>query len=256
MDRFLAWINRGSPNETGHGILSLMKIFAIAALVCSMACLTHAQEGSNAPAPKKIWTGTATNASGAVLATITMDTTAAPDLEAWGQKAAEDCVKWYPILCEMLASPDFKPYSKISLRIRNMRGVAATGRDGIDISATYVRRHTNDFGMVIHELTHVAQAYPSADPGWMTEGIADYIRISHFEPNEPRPKIDAATATYHDSYKTTAIFLEWVEKKYDKQLVTKFNRAMREGTFKIELFKDYTGKMVDDLWKEFTETLH
>jgi hypothetical protein len=241
-----------------------MRILAIAALVCSMAYLTQAQESTNAPvsrrstnapAPKKIWTGTATNASGAVLATITMDTTGVPDLDAWGQKAAEDCVKWYPILCDLLNSPDFKPYSKIRLRIKNMRGVAATGRDGIDISAGYVRQHTNDFGMVIHELTHVVQAYPSPDPGWVTEGIADYVRIAHFEPQAPRPRIDLSKATYHDSYKTSAMFLEWVEKKYDKQLITKLNRVMRESSFKIELFKDYTGKTVDELWKEYTDTL-
>jgi hypothetical protein len=233
-----------------------MRILAIAALVCSMSCLTYAEGSTNAPAPK-LWTGTATNASGVVLATFTVDSSEAPDLEAWGKKAGEDCVKWYPIMCEILGSSDFKPYSNVKIAFKkNMRNnPAATGGDHISISASYVRRHTNDFGMVIHELTHVVQAYPSADPGWVTEGIADYIRLAHFEPKEPRPRIDLSKATYHDAYKTTAMFFEWVEKKYDKQLVTKLNQAMRAGTFKIELFKEYTGKTVDELWTEFTATL-
>jgi hypothetical protein len=46
-----------------------------------------------------------------------------------------------------------------------------------------------------------------------------------------------------------------VEKKYDEQLVTKLNQAAREGKFQIELFKDYTGKTVDELWAEFADSL-
>ncbi|HON07856.1 MAG TPA: basic secretory protein-like protein, partial [Verrucomicrobiota bacterium] len=58
-----------------------------------------------------------------------------------------------------------------------------------------------------------------------------------------------------DSYKTTAIFLEWAEKKYDKELVKKLNKPLREGKFKIDMFKDITGKTVDELWAEFTDSL-
>ena len=45
------------------------------------------------------------------------------------------------------------------------------------------------------------------------------------------------------------------EKAHDPKLVQKLNVAAREGTYKAELFKDYTGKTVDDLWTEFTDTL-
>lgn len=134
--------------------------------------------------------------------------------------------------------------------------MAATSGGTISINAIYVRRATNDFGMVIHELTHVVQSYHRGNtPGWLTEGIADYIRLSHFEPQARRPRINPEKASYTDAYKTTAIFLEWVEKKYDEQLVKKLNQAAREGRFQIELFKDYTGKTMDELWAEFADTL-
>ena len=42
--------------------------------------------------------------------------------------------------------------------------------------ALFASEHPEDTGMVIHELTHIIQNYPSPDPGWVTEGIADYIR--------------------------------------------------------------------------------
>lgn len=157
----------------------------------------------------------------------------------------------------MLASEGFSPPKRIRLNFRNdYDGVAATSDDKIDISANYVCRATNDFGIVIHELTHVVQAYDrGGNPGWLVEGVADYIRLTHFEPQARRPRIDPARASYRDSYQTTAIFLEWVEKKHDPQLVTELNRAMREGKFQMEIFKGRTGKTLDELWAEFITTL-
>jgi len=49
--------------------------------------------------------------------------------------------------------------------------------------------------------------------------------------------------------------LEWAEKTFDRQLVKKLNQAMREGKFRLELFKEYTGKTVDELWQEFINSL-
>ncbi|MGC8742974.1 MAG: basic secretory protein-like protein [Verrucomicrobiia bacterium] len=205
------------------------------------------------------WTFNATNKQGEVIATISVDATETPDLENWAKKSGQLSAEWYPKIVELLNSEGFKPYDKIKIRFRNnMRGVAGTSRASIAVSADYVRKFTNDFGMIIHELTHIVQAYPEASegyskPGWLVEGIADYIRIVHFEPQARRPRINPDKASYKDAYKTTAIFLEWAEKQYDKELVKKLNKPLREGKFKIEMFKETTGKTVDELWKEFTD---
>ncbi len=204
-----------------------------------------------------LWRGVATNAHGSVMATITVDTEEAPDLVDWGRRAGELCVAWYPKMAELLPSEGFSPAKEVRVSFRkDYDGLAATSRDRIDISASYVRRATNDFGMVIHELTHVVQAYRGRrNPGWLVEGVADYIRLTHFEPQARRPRIDPAKASYRDAYKTTAIFLEWAEKTYDRELVKELNRAMREGKFQPELFQERTGKSVDELWAAFIETL-
>lgn len=207
------------------------------------------------------WTFKATNQEGKVIATISVDATETPDLKDWAYKSGELCAEWYPKIIKLLDSEGFNPYDTIRIRFReNMRGVAGTSRASISVSANYVRKNTNDWGMIIHELTHIVQAYPEAQqgytkPGWLVEGIADYIRICHFEPNARRPRINPDRASYRDAYKTTAIFLEWAEKKYDKELVKKLNQPLREGKFKIEMFKDFTGKTVDELWQEFTDYL-
>ncbi len=207
------------------------------------------------------WTFSATNDQGEVIATISVDANETPDLKDWAYKSGELCAQWYPKICRLLDSEGFKPYNSVKLRFKkDMRGVAATGRSSISFAANYVRQNTNDFGMVVHELTHVVQAYPEplegfSKPGWLVEGIADYIRLVHFEPQARRPRINPDRASYRDSYKTTAIFLEWAEKKYDKELVKKLNKPLRERQFKIDLFKDITGKTVEELWAEFTDSL-
>ena len=131
-----------------------------------------------------------------------------------------------------------------------MKGVAHAVRDRITISADFVRAHPDDFGMVIHELTHVVQSYPAGGPGWLVEGIADYIRIVHFEPGAPRPKL-TRLASYKDAYKTAAMFLEWIEVKHKPGLVKELNAILRQGTYRDECWTELTGKSVADLWSEF-----
>jgi hypothetical protein len=59
----------------------------------------------------------------------------------------------------------------------------------------------------------------------------------HFEPKARRPRINPDRASYRDSYKTTAIFLEWAEKKYDKELVKKLNKPLREEISRLICLK-------------------
>ncbi|MEQ2005225.1 MAG: basic secretory protein-like protein [Limisphaerales bacterium] len=213
-----------------------------------------AAESPQKPAP--IWTGCATNAQGAVLAKIAVEAHETPDLADWAKRAGQLCAEWYPKVSALLASEGFALPDKVTLRFRaDMKGVAAASGSVINFAAGYVRGHTNDWGMVVHELTHVVQSYPPGGPGWLVEGIADYIRLSHFEPAAPRPRINPDKASYRDAYKTTAIFLAWVEKQHDAKLVSKLNAALRQRKYSPELWKEATGKTVDELWTDFTAEL-
>jgi hypothetical protein len=245
--------------ERGSFWTNAFSAFGIWWLLCLCASAADAPAAAAPDAAKtnSIWTGVATNAQGAVLARVTSDTSQTPELADWGRRAGELCAQWYPKIVLLLPSEGFTPPEKVELRfIRDMRGVAATSRDVIRISGNYVNGHKNDFGMVIHELTHVVQSYHRrGNPGWLVEGVADYIRLTHFEPHARRPRIDPDKASYRDAYKTTAIFLEWAEKKCDHALVGTLNSAMRDGTFDLDLFKTRTGKTVDELWQEFADSL-
>jgi hypothetical protein len=101
----------------------------------------------------------------------------------------------------------------------------------------------------------VQQYHGGKNPGWLVEGIADYIRWFKYEPESKRPQVNPDKAKYTDSYRTTAAFLDFVARTHDPDVVGKLNGAMRENKYEPELWKQYTGKTVDELWDEFIATL-
>jgi hypothetical protein len=114
----------------------------------------------------------------------------APEMEGWMKAMQALCNEWYPKIIAELNSPDFKPYPEVNLTVRSdPKGVAATGGKNIFLSKQFFTRNGTDAGAIIHELTHVVQAYPKYIP-WITEAIADYIRLYVFEPNGPRPPVN------------------------------------------------------------------
>lgn len=231
---------------------------ALVILVLMVAGYGIAQD---APVPRPLLKITAKSPTGEVVAEAVVDTNDAPDLAEWGKRAATLCVEWLPRINALLASEGFVPLKSVTLRFDpKEKGVAHADLGRIVISADYVRGHTNDWGMVIHELTHIVQTYPKAEenftkPGWLVEGIADYIRLTHFEPNAARPRINPGKASYRDAYKTAGVFLEWAERKHDAKLVRQLNAALRRGRFSPDLFQKHTGKTVDELWADFTAEL-
>jgi hypothetical protein len=111
----------------------------------------------------------------------------------------------------------------------------------------------DDLGMMVHELTHLVQAYPPGPnkPGWLVEGIADYIRWWRYEPETPRTRIDPLKASYRDSYRVTAAFLAWLTARYDRRIVPILDRSLRQGKYSDGIFREVTGKDLETLWSEF-----
>ena len=194
----------------------------------------------------------------------TLDVSQAPDLTEWAETQLRPAMdKWYPIFRDCLASDGFTAPKKFSVKIRPMRGVAGTSGTSVQVSAEWIRSQlkrpewNEATGSIIHELAHVIQQYKTrGNPGWLVEGIADYLRWFHFEPAAHRPKLRSpGRAKYSDSYKTTAGFLEYVVVKHDHELVVKLNAAMRQGRYSAGLWQDCTGLSVQELWTEYAASL-
>ena len=171
---------------------------------------------------------------------------------AWGQHAQSLCEEWFSVLCAHLATEEWKPPQKIRLVMkRELEVPGYTSGRTITVSAKWINEHPDDFGLVIHELTHIIQNYPPGQPGWLVEGVADYVRYWKYEPEMPRRRIDDKRARYTDSYYTSAAFLAWTAHRYDRRLLRRLDSALRKGEYKDELFEEITGKPLDKLWEEF-----
>lgn len=193
---------------------------------------------------------------------VTIDCSDFPEGEPWMKRAQSLVQQYFPIITTWLATEDFKSPAEIKLIVKKEISAPAwaTG-DSITVSGKWITQHPEDLGMMIHELTHVVQQYPNSrnKPGWLVEGIADYIRWWRYEPElhatKGRTKVDASKANYTDSYRTTAVWLAWVSRTYDMRLVPQLDRAMRMREDPMEVFPRLTKKKADELWKEFTSTL-
>ncbi len=186
---------------------------------------------------------------------VVVDTSDAPEAAAWAERAKTLVETWQPKVAALLTPADREvgpPPSKVTLVFKSgMKGVAGTSGNRITISADWIKAHPDDLGMVVHELTHVVQAYPRNQAGWLVEGIADYVRWFVFEPDAPLGPINPARARYQDSYRTTARFLDWAQRAHAPTLVARLNQALHDGKYSDALFEELTHKPLKDLWEEY-----
>jgi hypothetical protein len=186
-----------------------------------------------------------------------VDTASAPEMKEWAEKVVRACEQAYPMINDELQSDGYKPPTEVKLSLKtSYRGVAAASRGEIVGSVRYFKDHPQDVGAMIHETTHIVQNYQHGEkPGWLVEGISDYLRFFKYEPGK-LGRIDAAKAHYNDAYRTSAAFLAFVSEKYDKHLVKKLNAILREGKYSDQAFERLTGKNLKQLDEEWRATLH
>jgi hypothetical protein len=201
---------------------------------------------------------------------LLVDTTEAPDLADWVHTDLAPVLReWYPRIVKLLPSEGYVAPRKVQIVFSaDMKGVAATGGTRVSCAAKWYRQNLQGEGKgsLVHELVHVVQQYglsrhnPHATPtpGWVTEGIADYVRWFLYEPQSHGAEINqraSAKARYDASYRTTANFLNWVTTKYDAQLVMQLNAAARAGTYSETFWKQHTGHTVQELSDEWKAAL-
>jgi hypothetical protein len=198
---------------------------------------------------------------------ITIDTTETPDLTDWAHQDLAPVVRqWYPKLVKLLPSEGYEAPKQVSITFSaSMRGVAATGGTRVRCAASWFRQNLQGEakGAVVHELAHVVQNYglarranPQATrtPGWLVEGICDYIRWFLYEPQARGAEITSRNlerARYDASYRISGNFLNWVTETYCRDLVQRLNAAARAGRYHEELWKTATGHTLQELGDEW-----
>lgn len=169
------------------------------------------------------------------------------------QRMIETFFKVYPVLAK-----DFNKNADKAVTFSidtAYKGVAATGGGRIVYNPEWFVKHPGDIDVVTHEVMHVVQNYGNGGgPGWLTEGIADYVRFKYgvdnpgagwtLTPFKPEQ-------SYKNAYRITARFLNWLETHGNKGIVVKLDNIMRSHTYAATVWKDLTGKTVDELWAAY-----
>ncbi|MBX3443525.1 MAG: hypothetical protein KF774_14050 [Planctomyces sp.] len=196
--------------------------------------------------------------------TITFDTTDTPELKSWvDSKLQPVCREWYPKIVAMFPSDGYDAPRTFSVTFHaDMDGVAFCRGTEVHCAGRWFRQNLEGeaAGAVVHEMVHVVQQYGrtrggNRNPGWLVEGVADYVRWCLYEPESLRPRPDPERAKYTDSYRTTGAFLAWIADRHGEDAVRMLNTAMREGTYAPHVWERATGATVDELWETYAASL-
>ena len=104
----------------------------------------------------------------------------------------------------------------------------------------------------MHEAAHLVQLYPEFEPGWVTEGIADYIRWHLYEkkPLEWFPIGDDEKG-YEAAYRITGGFFLWIAIHKNADFIKILNTSIKNGEYEDSIFLQNTGNDLDALWHEY-----
>jgi len=195
--------------------------------------------------------------------TYVIISTQAPELTQRAEKEVLPVIEeWYPKIASLIPSKGYNPPTKVTFEFKdNLGGTPAyAAGNRISLNHQWFAKPDNKEGVgaVVHEMVHVVQGYGRGGqhvPGWVTEGIPDYIRWFLYEPEMHGADIgpDRADKVNNDgNYRISANFINWVVKNKDKDLIVKLNTVGREGTYNEDLWKTWTGKTLQELnadWK-------
>lgn len=137
----------------------------------------------------------------------------------------------------------------------DLPAVAGAGGDVVMYNSAHFAEHPHDTDVVTHEVMHLVQAYGDRGaPGWLTEGIADYVRhvygvdnaaggwaLPPFSPDQ----------SLQDGYRGAARFLLWLEAHGHAGIVRTLDSRLRAGTYSESDWRDITGRGLPELWAAY-----
>ncbi len=183
-----------------------------------------------------------------------------PAMADFAKKLVELCGNTAPKIKKKLIRDNFVPPKKISLTFKKkvcFNGdqdcyPAATIGSQILLSEEYFSKNLDDTGAVVHEIVHVIQSYPNEAPGWLREGIADYIRYQlKFTSKTSFPHCNSPEYPYFDSgYWCSAAFFGYIAREYDDDVIAQLNQSLRQNNYSDALFVTFKKKSAEQLWAE------
>lgn len=168
----------------------------------------------------------------------------------------------YPRIGEILGVPaDAMPRRLELLFATNLppQVPAHTAGARMTVAASHAARHPDDLrGLLIHEWCHTVQAYPRPDPGWLTEGLADAVRLLLSPADDPwRKRIESVPrdrTDFHHGYGEAARFLLWIRDQGHPHLLSDVNAAMRARICDEAWWTAHVSQSVELWWKQYLQS--
>jgi hypothetical protein len=109
-------------------------------------------------------------------------------------------------------------------------------------------------GILYHEITHTLQQnnFDETHRLALTEGVADYVRWARMTGLH-----GDVGGKWTDGYRTTGFFLDWLERSRPG-FVYELNKSAAPHAnqrWTIEVFRELTGRSVDELWRAYQDSL-
>jgi hypothetical protein len=234
---------------TNH--FKILMILLLIAVNCNLSAQNRRNRYQNLD--QRWHTKDSTVRNGYTLVFINLDSTFSKELK---NRMEETFFHVYPQLAERFNK---NAANKVNFVIDpDYNGIAATSGGRIVYSPAWFAKNPGDIDVVTHEIEHIIQGYGNTPgPGWLTEGIADYVRHKYGVDNAGAGWSLTplkATHSYTNSYRITARFLVWLEDNRNKTLVDQLDVALRDHTYIDEIWKTLTGNTVDELWAEYMKS--
>ena len=183
---------------------------------------------------------------------VNLDYSETPHLENWGKDAKILLEEWVPKTADILKIEKYPHEINLVLQ-KSDEGIAYADSNKIVVSSHWIEKYPEDIGLIVHEGVHVVQLYPNFNPGWLTEGIADYIRWHLYEkkPMDWFPMSENENG-WEDAYQVTGGFLLYLTKEINPNIVQILNSAMKTDSYSDSIFNENLGENLPELWDNYT----
>lgn len=144
-------------------------------------------------------------------------------------------------------------HNTVYLDIRDIDPPAYAHGNHIVVKRQWMLDNPHDTDIMVHEGMHIVQAYSFGNvPGWLTEGIADFVRdefgLSNIGWSLQQYRYGQH---YTNGYGVTASFLQWIDAHYaggGSSRVDQLDQLLRSGQYTDTIWVQWTGLDVDHLW--------
>jgi len=146
----------------------------------------------------------------------------------------------------------------VFFKVADIKDIAGAAGNEMAFMRSYMLNNPNDTDVVIHEGMHLVQAYQGNTPGYLVEGIADYVRNSYGLRNSAQGwtlQNYRYGLHYVQGYGVVGAFLQWLEENYTVDggnFVDALDQLLRSGNYSPNIWQQWTGDDLDHLWQMYS----